>query len=173
MTRDRDRPARGAGLLALLLAAVALSPGASASPTARLRATTKSYVFTLVLGMPEHIWTPAQAKMMHPKTGEIMLAGSMAQAMPMGDTQRELEVDIDSRATGDVVVGASPTITVTEASVKGGATVTVPVDELRGVGAPANDLHHGNNVDLAGGGTYTVIVTLNGQRAVLQATAPR
>ena len=127
----------------------------------------------LTLGMPEHIWTPAQAKMMRPKTGELVLNGPMDQAMPMGATQRELEVHISSRATGDTVAGASPTITVTDASVQNQSTVTVPVDELEGVRAGADDLHYGNNIDLVAGDTYTVIVTLNGQRAVLRASAPR
>ena len=145
---------------------------AAASTPPGLRATTKSYIFMLTLGMPEHIWTPAQAKTMHPKTGELVLNGPMDQAMPMGATQRQLEVRISSRATGDPVAGASPTITVTDVSGQNHSIVTVPVDELEGVRAGADDLHYGNNIDLVAGDTYTVVVTLSGQRAVLRASAP-
>ena len=174
--RDRRRLARVvAALFALQVSVGVPLASAAASAPPGLRATTKSYIFMLTLGMPEHIWTPAQAKMMHPKTGELLLNGPMNQAMPMGATQRELEVHISSRATGDTVAGASPTITVTDASVQSHSTVTVtvPVDELEGVRAGADDLHYGNNIELVGGDTYTVVVTLNGQRAVLRASAPR
>ena len=173
--RDRRRLARVAAALFALQVSVGVPlASAAASTPPGLRARTKSYIFMLTLGMPEHIWTPAQAKMMHPKTGELVLNGPMNQAMPMGATQRELEVHISTRATGDTVAGASPTITVTDASVQNHSTVTVTaVDELEGVHAGADDLHYGNNIDLVGGDTYTVVVTLNGQRAVLRASAPR
>jgi len=172
--RDSDRLARVVARLAAVLLAVSVSPAvASASTAPALQARTRSYIFRLTLGMPEHIWTAAQARRMHPKTGELALNGPMAQAMPMGGTQRELEVHISSRTSGEPVADASPTITVTDASVKDSATVTVPVDELEGVSAGADDLHYGNNIELTGGDTYTVVVLLNGQRAVLQATAPR
>lgn len=129
-------------------------------------------MFTLTLGMPEHMWTPAQVKMTHPRMGEVMLGGSMAAAMPMGSAQRELEVRIDSRATGKPVAGANPAITVVDISIKDPVTVDVPVDEFERVGAGASDLQYGNNINLTPGHTYIVIVSLNGEHAVLQATAP-
>ena len=49
----------------------------------------------------------------------------------------------------------------------------VPVALMEGVTEGAADLHYGNNINLIGGHVYKVTVTLNGQRAVLQATAAR
>ena len=104
--------------------------------------------------------------------GEVMLSGSMATAMPMGSSQRELEVRIDSRATGKPVAGAAPAITVVDISIKDPVTVEVPVAEFERVGAGASDLQYGNNIELTAGHTYIVIVSLNGEHAVLQAMAP-
>jgi len=159
---------------ALTLALAVAASGAGTSPRAvpGLRATTRSYDFTLTLGMPEQMWTLAQVKAMHPKMGELMLMGSMAGGMPMGDTQRHLEVHIYSRATGKPVAGADPTISIVDTSVKNAAPQKVPVAEMESVRIGPADLHYGNNVELTGGHTYRVIVTLNRQVAVLQATAP-
>ncbi len=157
---------------AVLLAAAGSPTGVHASDGPDLHATTRSYAFTLTLGMPEHMWTPTQVKMMHPRIGEVTLGGSMATAMPMGSSQRELAVRIDSRATGKPVAGADPAITVIDISINDPITVAVPVDEFERVGAGASDLRYGNNIDLAAGDTYIIIVSLNGEHAVLQATAP-
>lgn len=157
---------------ALLLAAPGSAASTYASAGPGLRATTRSYLFTLTLGMPEHMWTPTQVKMMHPRMGEVVLSGSMATAMPMGSTQRELEVRIDSRATGKPIAGADPAIIVIDISIRDPVTVKVPVDEFESVGAGASGLEYGNNIDLAAGHTYIVIVSLNGEHAVLQAMAP-
>ena len=158
-------------LLTFLQMSMVALADASASTTPGLRVTTTSYVFTLTLGTPQHMWTPAQVKMMHPKMGDVVLRGSMAGGMPMGGSQRDLEVHIDSRATGKSVVGAEPTIDVIDTSVTNPTTSKVPVDELEGVTAGASDLYYGNNVDFTPGHTYTIIVTLNGERGVLRAAA--
>jgi hypothetical protein len=158
--------------LTLLLAPVATDAAARATAPG-LKATTSSYTFTLMIGMPEPMWTPAQVKVKHPKTGEVMLMGSMGGAMSMGGSQRHLEVHIYSRSTGKPVAGANPTITVIDTSAKNAMAIKVPVAEMQGVVAGAADLHYGNNVDLVGGHTYKVTVTLEGQHAVLQATAPK
>jgi hypothetical protein len=158
----------------VLAVAPASSATAAVSPAAApgSRATTKSYTFTLMIGMPEQMWTLAQFKSMHPKTGELMLMGSMMGGMPMGDSQRHLAVHIYARATGKPVAGADPTISVIDTTLKNPSPVKVPVAEMEGVSAGAADLHYGNNVYLTGGHTYEVVVTLNGQRAVLRAPAP-
>ena len=156
----------------VLLAAPGSAAGVYASAGPSLRATTRSYLFTLTLGMPEHMWTPAQVKMMHPRVGEVVLSGSMATAMPMGSSQSELGIRIDSRATGKPIAGADPAIIVVDISINDPVTVKVPVDEFERVGAGASDLQYGNNIDLTAGHTYIVIVSLNGEHAVLQAMAP-
>jgi len=138
-------------------------------------ATTKSYSFTLSIGMSEQMWTPAQVKAKHPKTGEVMLKGTMSGmgGMSMGGSLRHLEVHIKSLATGAVVAGAYPTITALDITAKDAMPVTVPYSEMEGVTEGAADLHYGNNVDLVGGHTYKVTVTLHGESAVLEAVAPK
>lgn len=158
-------------MLTLLLVPTVLLADASASTAPGLRVTTKNYVFTLTLGTPQHMWTPAQVKIMHPKTGEVVLKGSMAGDMPMGGSQRNLEVHIYSRATSKPLAGAEPTISITDTSVKNPTTTKVPVDELESVTAGTTDLYYGNNIDLTAGHTYKITVTLNGERGVLQDTA--
>jgi hypothetical protein len=96
--RDRYGLARVVVSLFTLPATVTVPlANASASAAPGLRATTKSCcLFTLTFGMPEHMWTPVKAERMHPQAGELVLNGPMAQAMPMGGAQRELEVRISS-----------------------------------------------------------------------------
>jgi hypothetical protein len=159
--------------LTLLLAPLPMLAAASIDGAPGLKATTTSYTLTLAIGMPEQMWTPAQVRVKHPKTGEVMLMGSMGGAMSMGGSQRHLEVHIYSRSTGKPVAGANPTISAIDTSTKNAMAITVPVAEMEGVVAGAADLHYGNNVDLVGGHTYRVTVILNGQHAVLEATAPK
>ena len=123
--------------------------------------------------MPEQMWTPAQVKANHPSTGEVMVMGSMGGAMSMGGSQRHLEVHILSRATGKAVAGAHPTMSAIDTTMKDSMPIKVPVAAMEGVTSGAADLHYGNNVHLIGGHVYKVTVTLNGQRAVLRATAPK
>ena len=154
---------------------VALLPAAAAARTSAPgeRATTKSYIFKLSIGMPEQMWTPAQVKAKHPKTGEVMLTGPMDGGMSMSGSTRHLEVHIYSRATGKVVEGAHPTITALATTVKDGTMITISAAEMKGVASGASDLHYGDNVDLIGGHLYRVTVTLRGERAVLAARAPK
>src|SRR5579871_4672669 len=69
---------------------------------------TKSYVFALSIGPVETMYTPAQVRAKHPKSGEVMLSGTMA-AMHMSSSERHLEVHICTSG-GAVVTGAHPTI---------------------------------------------------------------
>jgi hypothetical protein len=157
--------------VSLVLIAPAVASTRSTGPAAQ--ASTKSYVFKLTIGMPEQMWTPAQVKIKHPTAGEVMLTGSMGGAMSMGGSQRHLEIHIFARSTGQVVAGAHPTISAFDTSVNNAMMMKVPVAEMEGVTTGAADLHYGNNVDLVGGHVYRVTVTLNGQRAVLLAAAPK
>jgi hypothetical protein len=163
--------------VAALLTAVLLAPpafaasGASRAPGPQTRST-KSFVFKLSIGMAEQMWTPAQVRAKHPKTGEVMVMGSMGGAMSMGGSQRHLEVHITSRVTGKVVAGARPTISAIDANVKNAMAIKVPVAAMQGVSAGAVDLHYGNNVALVAGHTYKVTITLKGERVVFQITSP-
>jgi len=163
---------------AILMSAVSLAPSAFAASGTRISAnpqtkSSKSYVFKLRIGMAEQMWTPAQVRAKHPKTGEVMVMGSMAGAMSMGGTRRHLEVHIRSRATGKVVMGAHPTISATDTNAKNAMTIKVPVAAMEGVSAGAADLHYGNNVDLVAGHTYKITITLKGERVVFQIISPK
>jgi hypothetical protein len=158
--------------LAALAASVQESVAASGSCSAGQVAKTKSYVFALSIGPVETMYTPAQVKAKHPKSGEEMLSGQMTggmagMTMPMTG-QKHLEVHICTPA-GAVVQGAHPKIVVSDPASKQMA-VAVPIAVMEGVTEGASDLHYGNNVTLASGHKITVTVTLNGQQAVFHTT---
>jgi hypothetical protein len=162
---------------ALIGAVLLVSPslatsGVTTSPSPQTKSTA-SYVFKLSIGMAEKMWTPAQVRTKHPKTGEVMVMGSMAGAMSMGGSQRHVEVHITSRATGKVVAGAHPTISAIDTNAKNAMAIKVPVAAMQGVMTGAADLHYGNNVDLVAGHMYTVRISLKGERAVFQMRAPK
>ena len=154
------------------LASTRSSAVACPSTAGASTATTASYRFILRAGMPEKMYTPAQVKAMHPKTGEMMVAGTMMSAMAMGTTgvMRHLEVQICSLATGELITDAKPTITMS-----GGMGVMarpVPFAMMRGVKAGMSDMHYGNNVKMQLGQKMTFKVTLNGETAVLTVQMP-
>jgi hypothetical protein len=159
--------------LAFLVAPIAPAGASGGTTSPAVQATTKTYLYKVSVGMSEQMWTPAQVKAKHPKTGEVMLMGSMGGGMSMGGAQRHVEVHITSRATGKVVANANPTITAFDTTAKNAMAIKVPVAEMEGVIAGATDLHYGNNVDLVGGHTYRITVTLNGERATATVTAPK
>ena len=155
----------------LILGAPAAVAAGSMAPAAQTKTTT-SYVFKLSIGMSEQMWTLAQVKSKHPKTGEVMISGAMGGGMSMGGSMRHLEVHITSRATGKVVTGADPSILMIDTSVKDAMTSKVPVAVMEGVGAGTADLHYGNNVHMVVGHTFRITVTLNGERAVFEIKVP-
>jgi hypothetical protein len=126
------------------------------------------YVFALSIGPTETMYTPAEVKSKHPKSGEVMLAGKMVGGMAGMDMttgpQRHLEVHI-CKTAGQVVTGAHPTITVNGAM--------VPVAVMEGVGEGVSDYHYGNNVNLKPGQKVTVVVKLNGQTATFHTTVSK
>jgi hypothetical protein len=157
-----------------IAAAAALSSAVAAASGPSAQATTHSYVFRVSVGMPEHMWTMAQVKAKHPKSGEVMLMGVMVSggSMSMG-SQRHLEVHITSRATGKVVTNAVPTITVVDPAAMNAMAQKVGVAEMRGVSKGASDIHYGNNVTMKGGHLYSVTVALHGEHATVKVTAPK
>ena len=163
--------ALGIAMAATVLAALAAA-GASMGASPTQTKTTKSYVFELEVGMAEQMWTPAQVRAKHPKTGEVMLAGSMGGAMSMGGSSRHVEVGIVKRSTGKTVTGVHPTITLVDLTAPNAMAVKVPYAVMRGVDEGADDIHYGNNVDLVPGHRYRVTVALGGEKAIFQVKAP-
>ncbi len=128
-------------------------------------AATASYRFVLRVGMHEKMYTPAQVKKTHPKTGEVMLSGTMSAMgqMAMGTSMRHLEVQICSRSDRAVIANAHPTIFLVDSASKTGAAIKVAVAVMEGIGKGLADLHYGNNVQMAAGRSYTVKVSLKGE----------
>lgn len=162
-----------------LLAAFLLATGAAAKPAlagcaaggGKQISFTRSYRFALHVGMPEKMYTPAQVRKMHPKSGEVMLRGKMG-GMKMGGAMRHLEVQICSRKTRAVVTNANPTIVVVDETAHGMA-MKVPAAVMKGVGEGIADLHYGNNVSMPAGHRFRVTVRLKGQRVVFHVTSPK
>jgi len=155
-----------AAAVAALLASGAHAMGGACSSGQVLKST--SYVFALSIGPMEQMYTQAQVKAKHPKSGELMLSGTMSGGMSgMGMSssgQRHLEVHICNSA-GAIVIDAHPTIVVADPKAKT-MTMSVPVATMEGVSAGASDYHYGNNVPLTAGHHITVTVTLKGQKVV-------
>jgi hypothetical protein len=108
-------------LTGVVVGAVALVGAATAPAATITRAvTTASYRVVLDLGPAETMYTPAQLKTMHPRSGEVMLANAMAMGgMSMGaGMTRHLELHVFSRATGKVLTGLMPKISLTDTSAK-------------------------------------------------------
>jgi hypothetical protein len=159
-------------LLALVAAALSARPASALTGCSTgQKLTTPSYVFALDIGPVETMYTPAQVKAKHPKTGEVMLSGTMSGGMSgmSGSSQRHLEVHICTTA-GKVVTGAHPKIVVSDPK---SMTVTVPIATMEGIGEGVSDYHYGNNVELTAGHKITVTVTLNGQQAVFHTTVSK
>lgn len=136
-------------------------------------ALTHGYRFALHIGMPERMYTPAQVKKLHPKSGEVMMGGAMmAGGMTMGGTMRHVELQICSRKTGTLLTNAHPTITVLDTATKPAMPTKMAVAMMRGVNAGMADFHYGNNIAMAGGHSFTITVSVNGERTVFRLRMP-
>ncbi len=133
---------------------------------------TKSYVFALSIGPVETMYTPAQVRAKHPKSGEVMLSGTMSAMHMSSSSERHLEVHICTHG-GAVVTGAHPTIEINDPAAKAMKMTMLPVATMEGIGMGRSDYHYGNNVELTAGHHITVTVTLNAQRAVFHTTVAK
>ena len=162
-------------LSALPAAALAASRAAApcAADTGAQVATSASYRFVLRIGGPEKMYTPAQVKSLHPKTGEVMIGGGTAMSgMAMGSSNatRHLEVQICARKTDELITDARPTITLSDSM---GMATHVQAATMRGVNAGAGDIHYGSNVKLPAGQKLTVAITLKGEKVAFTVQLPR
>ena len=151
----------------LIVALVAVSAAQAASITRS--ATTESYKLSLAVGPNETMYTQAQAKSMHLKSGEVMIGStSMAPSMAMkGQNLRHLELQVRSRATGAVVTNVTPQMTLTDTSGTGMSMSGTKVDAMamQGIGKGLADRHYGNNVSLKLGDSYKLNVVVHGEKA--------
>jgi hypothetical protein len=137
----------------------------------------------LVIGPAEEMLPEATATAAtgHGMQGEMMLRGKMttlpgmnrgsgggAMSPPVED--RHVEVHICSK-TGQVVQDAQPQITLTDNSA-GGTSQQVPVAVMEGPGQGTQDLHYGNNVVMAPGHDFTVLVAVGSEQATFTLKMP-
>ena len=147
---------------------MAIAPGCRATSPGDQTRQSAHYVFLMHVGPYQQMVMPHEPVL---PTQEVMLGGSMATLPPSGrgpSIMRHLEVHICGRATGQVVIGANPTI---DLSQTGNAPRSVPIMAMEGPNNPG-DYHYGNNVPLHPGSAYTVTVLLAGEGAVFSYHEP-
>lgn len=148
----------------LFALALAASPAAIAhrvrtdSTTVVRKVAAGPYNLTLDIGPIESMYTMQEAKQQHPKSGEVMVGGSMAMGGMGGPMpNHHLELHVLLRATGKVVTRARVTIAVFNG--KGTLIEHLPIAVMYGVREGVGDTHFGNNVAL-GSGHYRVVVSV-------------
>jgi hypothetical protein len=156
-------PARLAALVLSTCLVLAWSPVAAAGPQIMATATVASYRVVLMIGANEPMYTLADYRAHHYKTGEIILKGMMPPMMKMAPggmlVPHHLEVHIYNTRTGAVVSSASVAITLTDMRTK--KSIMVAPLLMQGIGAGKQDLHYGNMVLLMTE-HYVVDVWING-----------
>jgi hypothetical protein len=126
-----------------------------------------TYRYVVDIGPLEQMYDQAAAAGRPAGSGEVMLGGSMTDAN--GPNAEHLEVHICNLSNSQVVVGATPTITLTDTTA-GTPPMTVDVAEMQGIGETQADYHYGNNVVAPAGHAFVVNVTLNGEHVSLPFT---
>jgi hypothetical protein len=142
-------------------------PAPAASPVA-YRGVAGPYALTLTIGPAEAMLTAAEARRTHARTGEVMLDGAMASAMPMGGMQRHLELHVVDRAMGMAVTSAHVTMRVLG---PGAPRSVLRLARMYDVKEGMKDLHYGTNVRLDRG-AYMLRVRVNGHAAALHVRVP-
>jgi hypothetical protein len=125
---------------------------------------------TLSIGPLEKMYTMAQVKKSHPKSGEIMVSGVMAMSgMGMNGAMpnHHLEFHVYDGVSGRTVTQATVVINVRDAM--GKLLEKVPIATMYGITAGMSDFHFGNNVALKNG-TYQVMTQVNKTTAVFKVT---
>jgi hypothetical protein len=174
-----------------VIAAGPFASGRAATMSVKATAETGNYRLELDIGDPEQMYSKADVARQKPTSGEIMVSGQMAGAMPAmppssgmpgmpgmpgmsspggsvqaDPTMRHLELHVRSKATGKAVRNAKVSITVTDPT---GQQITVPIAVMYGIAEGQEDWHYGNNVRLPPG-QYGVQVSANGKTAHFDVT---
>jgi hypothetical protein len=148
------------------------SGASNASPTTMMATATTMMGTATTMAHTPMTTTPMGHSSMATTTTAMGTTSNTQMATGMGGTDvRHLEVHICSRSTGKVIKNAQPTITVVDDTTKGMAD-HVTVAAMEGIGAGIADLHYGNNITMPAMHRYTVIVTLNGEKAIFNFTRP-
>ena len=144
-----------------------------AAGLATYRAVAGPYALTLAIGPPEaftsvSLMTPADARRTHARTGEVMLDGTMASAMPMGGMQRHLQLHVVDRAMGMAVTGAHVTMRVLGRTTPMGMLHPARIHDVQ---EGRQDLHYGVNLKVDRG-LYVVRVWVHGHPATFRVHIP-
>ena len=159
---------------AVTAASASTGAGAKGACTGSMVVKTKSYLFAAALEPFQQMYTPAQVRAKHVKTGEVMVSGQMMGMHMSMSSQRHLEIRICSRTDGKAVTGAHPSITIADAMQMGKMKMDkVPAAAMYSIKLGPSDYHYGNNVTVTVGHIYEVTVKLNGQTASFKIKATK
>jgi hypothetical protein len=126
-----------------------------------LSTTTDHYMIVLDILAPEDMFTPADVAAQHPGAGELVVHGIATPTV--GVNLRHMEVHVYDRMTGAVVMGQTPTLTLTDHTA--GLTSSIDATEMRDIIIGPIDDHYGSNSAVAVGSDFTIHVVLNGDMA--------
>jgi hypothetical protein len=157
-------------IMATSLSLAGLAPAHAAMGTGGKTVTVTTvagpYRLTLVVGPLEQMWTMAQMQAKHPKTGEVMISGSMAMGGMNGPMpNHHLELHVYQKTTGKVVSNVMVSITIYSA--KGMLVEKVPISVMQGIKEGPANRHYGNNVSLKDG-SYSVQVQVGMAKATFK-----
>jgi hypothetical protein len=128
------------------------------------------YKLTLSIGPTEPMYIRAQVNKSHPKSGEVMVSGSMTMSgrgMHGAKLNHHLELHVYDGMSGTTVTKAMVTITIRDA--RGKLLERVPIATIYGIKEGMADFHFGNNVALMAG-KYQVVTQVNKTTATFKVT---
>jgi hypothetical protein len=126
-----------------------------------LTTTTDKYLIVLDILAPEQMYTEADVTKQHPGAGELVVNGKATPTT--GVNLRHMEVHVYDRATGAVVMGEHPKLTMSDYT--DDVTYAIDATEMRDIVIGAIDDHYGSNSPVAVGHEFSLHFELNGQTA--------
>ncbi len=162
-------------LFVLLLVVAFASPqkGGLAQSRNELTQSTAHYRITVDIGPVPTMLRPDQVSSAIEGEVPLSMPGMPMPTMAMTDqgrpVNRHIEVTVDDKTTGARLTSPIPRITITD-RITGRAKTLKAVTAMYDFKEGQGDLHFGDNVHLANG-TYTVTVSVEGERAVFKKVA--
>lgn len=126
-----------------------------------LTTTTDKYLIVLDILAPEQMYTEADVTKAHPGAGELVVNGKATPTT--GVNLRHMEVHVYDRATGAVVMGEHPKLTLSDYT--DDVTYAIDATEMRDIVIGAIDDHYGSNSPVAVGHEFSLHFELNGDTA--------